>query len=428
MDFQHPAEDNTAPLTHETAQEHKTVHPVPATLSIDLKALAHQMVQDKVNYRHALDLTLNEGALNGEKVYHFTGRDGYGKEVAWVLLSAEGKEVASFIHVTTPVAAMETPVVVVAPVSVQVDESVPQATVETPAAPVVVAVPTLTDETLPPTDSAEAVHEEVETTPAPVDITVHVNVVQAEGATELPAVEVTVETPQATVDVELENQEVEVEVETPHAAVEVEIENQQVEAEVETPQAAVEVELEMPQAVDMEMDLTDPILESDLFIYDDELINDYEPQLGAITEDARPEPAVSTQPVVVTLDAVGMEDIRLELNMETEYLYETMHSKLLRCRLYIFNPFHHIVFQQITLQNTEIRNLQNECAENAQLKLLVDKSRTVFDLQPKKAAVLDFVAVLPPNTTENYLFYVRFTVNVLMPVNTEGSASFPIEY
>ena len=114
--------------------------------------------------------------------------------------------------------------------------------------------------------------------------------------------------------------------------------------------------------------------------------------------------------------------------METEYLYETMHSKLLRCRLYIFNPFHHIVFQQITLQNTEIRNLQNECAENAQLKLLVDKSRTVFDLQPKKAAVLDFVAVLPPNTTENYLFYVRFTVNVLMPVNTEGSASFPIEY
>jgi hypothetical protein len=427
MDFQHPAENSASTLEHSAEHEHNTAQHVSIKPTITLEEHARKILQDKVNYRHTLDLLLNEGALNGEKVYHFTGRDGYGKEVAWVLLNAEGLELASFVHMNTPTPTA-TPIVETALPTVEavsaavVDESVPQATAEVPTQ-VEMAVPTQTDEALPPADSAEALHEETVDSAEPAQVHVHITVVQPENASDMPQVNVDVQLPETTVEVELENQQVEVEIETPHMDVEVELENQQVEVDIETPEATIAVDVDMPQAEDM----TEPMPDTDLFMDEDTLNEDY-PHLGAILEEEHPSPNVSTQPVVVTLDAVGMEDIRLELNMETEYLYETMHSKLLRCRLYIFNPFHHIVFQQITLQNTEIRNLQNECAENAQLKLLVDKSRTVFDLQPKKAAVLDFVAVLPPNTTENYLFYVRFTVNVLMPVNTEGSASFPIEY
>jgi hypothetical protein len=427
MDFQHPAENSTSPLEQSAENEHHTAQHVSIKPTITLEEHARKILQDKVNYRHTLDLLLNEGALNGEKVYHFTGRDGYGKEVAWVLLNAEGLELASFVHMNTPTPTA-TPIVETALPTVEevsaavVDESVPQATAEVPTQ-VEVAVPTQTDEALPPADSAEALHEETVVPAEPTQVNVHITVVQPEHASEMPQVNVDVQLPETTVEVEVENQQVEVDIETPHMDVEVEVENQQVEVDINMPEATIAVDVDMPQAVDM----TEPMPDTDLFMDEDTLNEDY-PHLGAILEEQEASSNVSTQPVVVTLDAVGMEDIRLELNMETEYLYETMHSKLLRCRLYIFNPFHHIVFQQITLQNTEIRNLQNECAENAQLKLLVDKSRTVFDLQPKKAAVLDFVAVLPPNTTENYLFYVRFTVNVLMPVNTEGSASFPIEY
>jgi len=447
MDFQHPAENSTSPLEQSAEHEHHTAQHVSIKPTITLEARARQILQDKVNYRHTLDLLLNEGALNGEKVYHFTGRDGYGKEVAWVLLNSEGVEVASFVHMNTPTPTAtptvetETPAVIEVSAAV-VDESVPQATAEVPTH-VEVALPTQTDEALPPADSAEALHEENAASAEPAQVHVHITVVQSENATDMPEVNVDVQLPETTIEVDVENQQVEVEINTPHMEVEVEAENQQVEVEIETPHMEVEVEaenqqveveIETPKAtiiVDVDMsqdvDMTEPMFDDDLFMYEDTLNEDY-PHLGAIIEEEHPSPNASTQPVVVTLDAVGMEDIRLELNMETEYLYETMHSKLLRCRLYIFNPFHQIVFQQITLQNTEIRNLQNECAENAQLKLLVDKSRTVFDLQPQQRAVLDFVAVLPPNTTENYLFYVRFTVNVLMPVNTEGSASFPIEY